>query len=281
VLNRNEKQPFADQFSISVERQIMANFAVRGSGIHTSAYNVRRILNTARPYESYNIPITNPDPGRDGTIGTADDPGVSFTYYDYSANLSGLQFQKPTWFNPPGQNQAFNSGEVSAIKRMSNKWQFMGSFSATKINAPFVKESDFSPNAEINTSDHTWEWNGKLSGAYRLPADVLVSVNYDHRSGTPQARQVLFRGGRQIPTMVLNVEPIGSIRLPNTNIVDFRAEKTIHLSPRQRIMVRANVYNMTNTNATATWTVRSGPDYLKPTAITLPRIVELSGSYSF
>jgi len=281
VLNRDEKQPFADQFSASLERQIIPNLAVRGSGIYSTAYNVRRILNTARPYESYNIPVTSLDPGKDGTLGTADDTGKTFTYFDYPANLAGLQFQKPTWFNPPGQNQTFTSVEVSAIKRMSSNWQFLASYSATKINAPFVKESDFSPNAEINTADHTWEWNGKVSGAYRLRAEITVSVNYDHRSGTPQARQVLFRGGRQIPTMVLNAEPIGSIRLPNTNIVDLRVEKSIRLSTRQRVLVRANLYNVTNTNAIASWTVRSGPDFLKPTAITLPRIIEFSGSYSF
>jgi hypothetical protein len=81
--------------------------------------------------------------------------------------------------------------------------------------------------------------------------------------------------------MVLNAEPIGSIRLPNTNIVDLRVEKSIRLSTRQRVLVRANLYNVTNTNAIASWTVRSGPDFLKPTAITLPRIIEFSGSYSF
>ena len=281
VLNRNEKQPFADQLSVSLERQLMPDFAVRASGIYSRARNVRRILNTARPYESYNIPITNADPGPDATLGTADDPVTSITYYDYPATLSGLQFQKPTWFNPPGQDQTFKSVEFSAVKRLAKNWQFMGSYSATRINAPFAKESDFNPNAEINTADTTWEWSGKVSGAYKFPADLTVSANFDHRSGTPQARQVLFRGGRQIPTIVLNVEPLGSIRLPNSNILDARVEKAVRLTDRQRVMVRLNIYNSLNVNTVSARTVRSGPDYLRPTAITPPRIIELSGSYSF
>ena len=164
---------------------------------------------------------------------------------------------------------------------MSSNWQFMGSYSATRIDAPFVRESDFNPNAEINTADQTWEWNARLSGAYRLPVDVTVSANFDHRSGTPQARQVLFRGGRQIPTIVLNVEPVGSIRLPNINITDIRAEKAIRLRANHRLMLRVTLYNALNANPVTARTVRSGPNFLRPTAITLPRIVEFSGSYSF
>lgn len=281
VLNPDEKQPYSDQFSLSVERQIVPNFAVRGSAIYSRAYNVRRILNTQRPYETYNIPITNLDPGPDGVLSTADDPGRTFTYFDYPASLIGLQFQKPTWFSPEGQDQTFKSLEFSAAKRMSSNWQFMGSYSATRIDAPFVRESDFNPNAEINTADQTWEWNARLSGAYRLPVDVTVSANFDHRSGTPQARQVLFRGGRQIPTIVLNVEPVGSIRLPNINITDIRAEKVIRLPANDRLMLRVTLYNALNANPVTARTVRSGPDFLRPTAITLPRIVEFSGSYSF
>jgi hypothetical protein len=281
VINPDEKQPYTDQLSTSIERQLMPNFAVRASGIYSKAKEVRRVVNTARPYEVYNIPIRNLDPGPDGVLNSADDTGNAITYFDYPASLSGLQFQRPTWANPPGQDQTFKSIEFSTIKRLANRWQFMASYSATKINAPFTRESDYNPNAEINTADHTWEWSAKVSGAYRLMYGITASANFDHRSGTPQARQVLFRGGRQIPTIVLNVEPIGSLRLPHTNILDFRAEKSIRITGSQRVNIRVNVYNVLNANAITAWTLRSGPDYLRPTAITPPRIVELSGSYSF
>ncbi|OFW13779.1 MAG: hypothetical protein A3F70_18840 [Acidobacteria bacterium RIFCSPLOWO2_12_FULL_67_14] len=47
-------------------------------------------------------------------------------------------------------------------------------------------------------------------GAYLFPADVMVSVNYRHTSGDAFARQVLFRGGETVPSIVLHVEPIGT-----------------------------------------------------------------------
>ena len=33
-------------------------------------------MNNFRPYEAYNIPVTNRDPGPDGRVGTADDGGL-------------------------------------------------------------------------------------------------------------------------------------------------------------------------------------------------------------
>ena len=32
--------------------------------------NIYRIQNNLRPYEAYNIPVTNRDPGPDGEVGT-------------------------------------------------------------------------------------------------------------------------------------------------------------------------------------------------------------------
>ena len=62
----------------------MANFAVRVTGIYSGQLQyLTGTLSVDRPYEAYNIPITNADPGPDGTVGTADDPGTFVTYYDY------------------------------------------------------------------------------------------------------------------------------------------------------------------------------------------------------
>ena len=89
---------------------------------------------------------------------------------------------------------------------------------------------NLTPNDEINRADRTWEWNGKMMGAYIFPADVQLSANYEHRSGDVFARQVRFTGGQTIPAIVLNVEPIGSQRTPNLNLVTFRVEKTFACS---------------------------------------------------
>ena len=281
VPNPKEKEPKVDQFSLSLERELISNLAVRISGIYSRSFNVYRVLNTLRPYEAYNIPISNPDPGPDGRVGTADDPGRVITYYDYPAALAGRLFQQPTLFNPPGQDQTFKSIELAGSKRLSKGWQFMASYSATKSNAPSRDGSSFDPNSEIFAANHTWEWSGKGSGTYTFPREVIVSAFFDHRSGTAQARQVLFTGGRQIPSIVLNVEPLGTRRLPNTNLLDLRLEKRLRLPRVGKVAVRLNIYNALNVNTITAQTLQSGPNFLRPTAFVPPRFLEFGVSYNF
>ena len=88
VPNPNQKQPKEDEFSLTFERELMANLGVRVSGIYARNFNTLRLLETQRPFEAYNIPITNRDPGPDGLVGTADDPGTFITYYDYPDPLT-------------------------------------------------------------------------------------------------------------------------------------------------------------------------------------------------
>jgi hypothetical protein len=289
VDNPDEKQPGQDQLSLSVERELAHNLAVRVSGVYVHSFNEPRRLNTLRPYGAYNIPITNPDPGPDGRVGTADDPGTFVTYYDYPAELAGRAFQRTIQIDDPRSNETHKTIEVAMTRRLTGRWQVMASYSATKNDtlAPkptgtgFPQAANLDPNTEINTGNQTWEWLGRLSAVYVFPGQVTASANFDHRSGVPQARQALFTGGRQIPSIVLNVEPIGSLRLPNTNVTDVRLEKSFSVLSGHKVLGRVSVYNVFNANTITAWNLRSGTTFLRPTAILRPRILEFSGSYTF
>ena len=137
------------------------------------------------------------------------------------------------------------------------------------------------PNAEIFSANRTWEWLGRASGAYQFPFGLMTSVNFEHRSGEPIARTVSVAGGSQIRSLTVRVEPIGSIRRPNINVMDVRTEKKFRLGSTQQLIARLNVYNTLNAGTVTNWTTLSGPNYLRPTAILNPRLIELSASYKF
>jgi len=296
VVNPDEKQPKYDELSVSLEHELISNFAVRATGLYSRTFNVLRIQNNLRPYGAYNIPITNRDPGPDGVLGTADDGGL-LTYYEFSPALAGAQFEVFMPVNDPSVNESYKSFELAAVKRLANRWQFMASYAATKNNVPNCcayntsnifgvlqsahEVGNLDPNDEINRADHTWEWNGKAMGAYIFPADVQVSANFEHRSGDVFARQVLFTGGNTIPSILLNVEPLGSQRLPNLNLVTLRAEKTFAVYKTHKLAVRLNVYNALNASTATDEEPRAGEEFLRPAAILPPRIAELSASYTF
>jgi hypothetical protein len=276
----------------------MNNFSARITGIHSRAVHSHRLTNVLRPPSSYTNAVTNVDPGEDGLAGTADDPGQTITYYEFPSSLNGRAFELFQLSNSD-EEVTFSSFEVALAKRQSDNWQMQASFSATKRNIPFINGLDPSeqgsstriandtPNDEIFAADHTWEWTGKFAGAYLLPKGFTLSGNFEHRSGEPWARQVLFRGGATIPSITLRVEPIGTRRLPNRNLTNLRLQKVVGLGSSQKVELRANVYNVLNANTVMNVVKRAGPSFGQPTpgaafpAIMEPRIFEFSLSYVF
>jgi hypothetical protein len=295
VVNPNEKQFKQDELSLSLERELIANFAVRATGVYTRTLNMNRVQNNFRPYGVYNIPVTNRDPGVDGELGTGDDGGL-ITYYEFDPSLQGARFEEYMVINDRNADASYKSLEIAAVKRLANRWQFMASYSATKKDRPLIPDLNLvgnlnavtaietgfhNPNEEINRADRTWDWDAKLSGAYIFPGDVTVSANFHHFSGDVFARTVRFEGGVTIPSIELNVEPVGSQRLPNINNLTFRVEKSFALRAAHRVAVRFNVYNALNANSALEVRTQAGEEFLRPRDIMPPRLAEVSASYSF
>jgi hypothetical protein len=249
-------------------------------------------VNLLRPYDVYTIQVTRPDPGPDGSAGTADDPGTMFTYWEYPTTLRGRDFERFTLTNSDS-DQTFKSLDLSLFKRLSNNWQLLMSYALTKRNVPIMPSptgSEFNsnvtsgpldPNAEINATDRELEWSAKASGVYQLPFQITAAANFEHRSGNPWARQVRFTGGATIPNITLNVEPFGTRRLPHTNQLDLRVEKAFTLPRGQRATARMNVFNLTNANTVLDVTRLSSVNFGLPEEIMPPRIVEFGITYSF
>jgi hypothetical protein len=287
VVNSNEGQPKLDEFSLTLEHQLRVHWAVRVSGIYTRGFNNRRLAYVNRPYSVYNIPITKQDPGPDGIVGTVDDPGTTLTYWDYPANLRGFQYETQEVVNEPDYVNQWKSLELAAVKRLSSNWQFQGSFSVTRNNIQFPVPSQaprtpgLTPNDEIFSQNRTWQWLGKATGSYQFGWGLLASAQFQQVSGQPYARQVLLTGGKQIPSLVVNVEPTGSRRMPTMNQLDLRVEKTLRLLGASKLAVRVEVFNALNSNVVLGLTTRSGSQFEVPTSIMPPRIGMVSASFVF
>jgi len=290
IINPDTTQRYQDEWLVSLEQQLMADWAVRVTGVYADAKNQWRLANSLRPYEVYTIPITNRDPGPDGVPGTADDTGSLITYFDYPASLAGLAFQRPWLVNDDQANSTFKTIEWQVARRYANGWQARISYSATKKNIPLVpnqgnNQTGFfntqDPNAEIFASDKTWEWIFRAGGSYLMRYGILASANFSHESGAAWARRVEFGGGRQIPTLTVNVEPIGTRRLDSINLLDLRAEKRFALAAGHQFVVRLNLYNVLNRATVLTVQQLSGPRFNTATSIVPPRVLEWGLSYLF
>jgi hypothetical protein len=287
VPNPNEKEPKLDEFSLALERQLGQTFAVRVTGVYSNTFNIYKIANNLRPASVYNIPITNPDPGPDAKLGTADDPGTFITYFDYPLQYKGLAFEQGTLINDPNAHKKFKSIELALAQRLAHNFQFLVAYSGTRKDWSFPSGGSPStlaldnPNADYLAADNTYEWSIKGSGAYFFPRKIMASAQYELRSGEPYARTLLLSGGRQITSITQPVEPLGTRNLPDISLLSMRMQKSFRLTSKHEFTLRANLYNALNSNVVTALTVLSGANFERPTAILPPRIWEMSASYGF
>ena len=280
IVNPDEPQPKSDEWSLTFERELMWNWAIRGTGVYAKNFDLRRLEEVSRPRSAYNIPITNRNPGYDGLIGTADDPGTTTTYWEYPAALGGLT-NSATRIVPADGDQTYKTLEVAGNRRLAGGWQAAVSYTATQADAFFNDEQADNPNTEINTYNTTWETTTKLSGGYTLPYDVVMSATYERRSGQPQASNFQFAGGQTIRTIALNIEPVGTISLPPSNLWNMRFAKRVRLPGGQSVEGRFDFFNIFNANFVTSQSTRVGPSYLIPSGIILPRILQMGVTYEF
>jgi hypothetical protein len=289
IPNPNEKQPGTDEFSASIERELMPNFAVRVTGIYSRTFETQRLLNTLRPPSVYTVPVTKPIPLPNGTVGT----GQTLTYYEYPSDFAGANFLRPTFINDSAANSHFTSAEVAVTKRLANRWQLLASYSVTKKHIPLVPNAGTvtgttiyintdDPNSQINNYDFTTEWLARLQGSYLLPLNINFAAHYELRSGTPLQRTAIFSApGTTIPSITLPTEPLGSVyNLPRIALLDLSLDKTLPMMGR-KASVGFNLYNALNANTITSESTATGPTFGLATAILLPRLAEFHVSYRF
>lgn len=274
--------PGTDEYSISLERELLANFGVRVTGVFAREFNRLRLLNTLRPYEVYNIPVTGLDPGEDGVVGNGDDPGTTLTYFDYPSALRGAAFQRPMFVNDSGSEAKYSSFEIAANKRLSNRWQLLASYSATKKDVPVPARAELTPNAEINAADETWDWLFRVTGSYTFPFDIQTSTNILVQNGDPFARTVNLRGGTAIPSFNVAATEIGAYANPKAVVVALNVDKSFELRSGQRLHAGVNILNLFNANFDLSLRqVRSGSTFGYSNGIQPPRLAEVTLRYTF
>jgi len=112
----------------------------------------------------------------------------------------------------------------------------------------------------------------------RLPYEVRLAPIFRHQSGTPFGRT--FISSLNYGNATILAERVGAERTANINVFDLRSEKSFATS-RGRITGFFDVYNIFNTNAEQALTTSSGSAFLRPTAITPPRIARLGVKFQW
>ena len=244
-------RPYTDEFTGGIDHELLPALRLSAVFTHRLERNPQATSNPANPYDTFLT--TRPDNGRDGVAGTADDG--TFQFY----NRTSTAVNQTYFTNDRNYRQTYNGLEITGTKRMSNRWQMLAGYTYSQSRVEGLSVN-VNPNTLINVTGplagQNTNFNGqigdrphqlKVTGTYVLPwYEIGIAGNFNSQSGVAITRQVTVAqsvGGNS----TVNVEPLGSFRLPRRTVGDFRVFKTANFGARS-LEVSVDFNNLTNAN---------------------------------
>ncbi|KKM22672.1 hypothetical protein LCGC14_1622900 [marine sediment metagenome] len=237
------KNPYADIFSLGLERELMPNLSVGATFIYKKEKDLIGWEDRGATYEQ--ISLVSPDNGQ------------TYTVFNQTSALGSNEY----WLtNPSGYGQTYKALIFSFAKRYSNNWQLYASLTWSKAEGvnimshstgswalttagTFGKDPNDYTNAD-GPLNHDRTWIFKLQASYSFPWGILASMNYLYQTGVaiPSYTRIYpDQGIRQILA-----EPRGPDRYKPWNLLDFRLQKTINIHKSLRLDAMIDVFNLLN-----------------------------------
>src|SRR5262249_41862250 len=145
---------------------------------------------------------------------------------------------------------------LSFNKRMSNHWQMQSSYVWSRLDGD-INLDYTNPNNSMALPGGGTVGSGrgtidqpnafKLLGSYQAPYGVTIGANFQALSGLPVDRNlsVAFSQG----TANLRMEPRGTYRASNLNLLSLRADKSFRINGPRRASVTVELHNALNSSA--------------------------------
>jgi hypothetical protein len=323
-IDRNLKAPKVDEFILGAEYEVMKDFTIGGNFtfrqkdrlVWTPLYNNTVFENSGRlesiaGAQIYDCSLTNSGNAPDGRPGDEN--------YCAIDDFSDLHPALARWeTNMPNYKQEYTGFELTATKRLSNKWMLRGFFAYANWTNKFSGDEALSPGlygngastqsgdptnfrggttddggsiavqslqsgnkADVFVGSSRWQFN--VNGMYQLPWGWSISGNLYGREGygVPYHANVAVGGGEGSKNV--QVEGLDTVRYDELFMLDLRAAKVFSLEGNATVEVAAEVFNVTNENTTLQINNRmDNPNtYNRIGEILSPRIVRFMATVNF
>jgi len=248
-IDPNLRDPKVDEILFSYQREVMNNVSFsaswvqrwfndstvdqdRGSAASPIAYTTKTVI----------------DPGPDNLVNSGDDRQLTF----YNRTGTDVFFHTNCGNGASiACTQRYKGLELSLGKRMSNRWQLMGSYVWSRLDGDRVLDYT-DPNNLLDfirfgrgTNDQPHAF--KLLGSYQAPWNITIGANYQALSGLPRDRNLsvsLTQG-----STTFTVDPRGTYRQDFLNLLSLRGDKRFKVSGQHGFSLIAEVHNVLNTSA--------------------------------
>jgi len=286
TLDEDVKHPRLEQGIIGIERELLPGFSLGVTGIFRD--NDQFIDDVLTNGEF--VTRDEADPGPDGVAGSGDETSTVLSTYRQTNDALENQYLIT---NPDGAYRRYRGLEISATKRMSNRWQMQFSWVMSKITGNYNNTGSFGNSSEYDdpnqdprfqplrdgrlTRDNTHL--AKLLGSYHAPGGVVLSGAFFYTTGDTYTRTVRIRlpQGRKD----LFIESRGAERYDAQPRLDLKIEKQFRLTGNGRLGVTVEGFNILNNDAITSITTRSGSTYGVPRGLVNPRRFRIGAVYRF
>lgn len=248
TVDPNLKNDRTTEFSVGLERELMANFGVGASYIYREYPDYENFTITPGVNSADYVPVTFTAPC---TSPACTDPSYTVTYYQLPYPRPGGGFRRNA-----DRTRKYQGLELTARKRFSDRWMLNASanFQSTRYfyGGPDVAYQDPTDVAMLDgaqTGTANAKWLGKVTGLYVLPwYDIGVSGFFNMRQGYPFNRYLLSpsRAGG-IGTANVDIDRWGDVRYDTFSQLDMRVEKQFAFG-RTKWAVAFDVFNVMNSN---------------------------------
>jgi hypothetical protein len=271
--------PYSDEFTAGVEHQVAGDVRIGA----TYYYRTNRLIIGSRnirvpssAYTEHSIAVPSAPSG----------PGGNITFYNLLPAFNGLQDN--VFGNEDVLDTDFNGVELTASKRMRNRWQLLAGLTLGKNEGGVLTNDLNDPNNALNFPQGIEGTDSvyavRLSGSYAAPYDISVSGSFILNDGYPY--QSAYAVTRTVfPSLTRSSQTVrltrrGDERLPDVAMFDLRVSRTFRLNDR-RITPMFEIFNLSNADTVVGYNANVGSSYLRPTEILSPRLLRLGISVDF
>jgi len=268
------RRPYAAEYSAEFEQQLFKDTVFSAAYFHRGMRRQIGSENVAVPPGSY-IPLQV----------TEVTSGRAVTVYNLNPALRG-RFDV-LWDNFSALDSNFNGLDLTLNKRIDQRWMLIAGVSFGSNKGDIFGTADFNnPNFQFRQGviGNEVPIAIKVSGSYKARYGMLASAVVQHYTGFPETTTVVVSASTVPLTQVTQsivVEPRGTTRLPDVNLLDFNIKKSFRISNRFSADPVVEVFNLLNSNAIQARTTVLGPAYGSASNIVLGRMVKFGVNVNF
>ncbi|HSF19879.1 MAG TPA: carboxypeptidase regulatory-like domain-containing protein [Vicinamibacteria bacterium] len=265
---------YVDEFSFSLERELMADTSGRfsyvrkqvrnawaGSGGMTTVNFARATENLTQPFST----VCNNCPGE-----------FAGTTLNLRTLPSGVPISDVAYGNAPGDTDSdFDTIQFAFNRRFRSNLFFNASYDFQWRDELRRADSEATGPLTVDPIDAAWfpqynadlgqvfkntNWNFRASARWVTAYEIGLAGTFRHQSGWPYA-PIHRVSLPNVGTQPFFLEPIENNRSDNVNIVDIRADKSFTFGGKYQATVMADLYNLFNANPETNFRIRTGGTY--------------------